>query len=87
MTRTTLIEFPCDFPVKIIGTNCDNFLAEIKQITIKHFPDFKDDSLTHKISEKSNYLAATVTVYAVNQSMLDAFYQDLTKLPNVKMVL
>lgn len=87
MTKKTIIEFPCDFPVKIIGVNSDIFLEEIKKIVNYHFPDFNHEQLTHKLSEKNSYLAITVTVCAVNQEMLDAFYQDLTKHPDVKMVL
>jgi putative lipoic acid-binding regulatory protein len=87
MTKTTLMEFPCLFPVKIIGTNSQLFLDDVKKITIKHFPKFNAGDLTHKMSQKSNYLAITVTVFAENQAMLDALYQDLTKLPDIKMVL
>lgn len=87
MTKTTLMEFPCHFPVKIIGTNSQLFLDKVKKITIKHFPNFNTEDLTHKVSQKSNYLAITVTVFAENQAMLDALYQALTKLPDIKMVL
>lgn len=87
MTKTTLMEFPCHFPVKIIGTYSPFFLDEIKKIAVNHFPDFKDENLTHKMSQKGNYFALTATVFAQNQADLDAFYQELTKHPDVKMVL
>lgn len=86
MTKASLIEFPCHFPVKIIGINSSAFLEEIKLIVMNHFPTF-NDALTHKLSQKSNFLAITVTVYAENQEMLDAFYRDISKHPDVKMVL
>lgn len=87
MTRTTLIEFPCYFPIKIIGNNSSVFLEEIRQITVTHFPNVEEDALTHKTSKDSNYLAITVTVFAENQDMLDAFYRAITQHPEVKMVL
>ena len=87
MTKSTLMEFPCHFPIKIIGTNSQVLLEEIKEITIKHFVGFEDKHLTHKVSQKNNYLAITITVFAENQEMLDALYQELTKHPDVKMVL
>lgn len=87
MTQSTLIEFPCNFPVKIIGTNSDTFLNGIKAIIAKHFPDFNYDNLTQKQSEKNNYLAITANVPVDSQEMLDSFYRDLTKNPEVKMVL
>lgn len=85
--KETLIEFPCDFPIKIIGVYSDSFLSEIKAIVIQHFPDFKDQHLSNKMSGKNNYLAITAVVNALNQPMLDAFYQAITQHPAVKMVL
>ncbi|KTD41202.1 HP0495 family protein [Legionella parisiensis] len=87
MTKTTLIEFPCYFPIKIIGNNSSVFLEEIRQIAVTHFPHIKEDALTHKMSKDSNYLAITVTVFAENQEILDAFYRAITQHPEVKMVL
>lgn len=87
MTNPSLIEFPCSFPVKIIGVSAPGFVDAIKQTTLNHFPKFTESDLTQKPSEKNNYLAVTVQVFAENQAMLDAFYQDITKLPGVKMVL
>ncbi|PJD96371.1 MAG: hypothetical protein CK426_04995 [Legionella sp.] len=87
MSKTTLIEFPCLFPIKIIGINSDSFIKEISQITMQHFPNFCEDDLIQKISQKSSYLALTVTVFAENQEMLDAYYQEITQNAQVKMVL
>lgn len=87
MPKATLIEFPCHFPVKIIGSNSAVFLEEIKLITTKHFPNFVSKDLTHKLSQKNNFLAITVTVFAENQEILDAFYREITKHPDIKMVL
>lgn len=87
MTKESLIEFPCLFPVKIIGSHSPTFIEEIKEITSRHFPDFEDKNLAHKPSTQNNYLAITVTVLAQNQALLDAFYQEITKHPQVKMVL
>lgn len=87
MTKQTLIEFPCYFPIKIIGNNSSVFIEEIRQITVTHFPNMNEDALTHKLSKDSNYLAITVTVFAENQDILDAFYREITQHPEVKMVL
>lgn len=87
MTKTTLMEFPCHFPIKIMGINSPTFLEEIREITLKHFPDIQPEQFTHKLSQGSNYLAITATVYATSQELLDAFYQEITKHPEIKMVL
>lgn len=87
MTKESLIEFPCNFPIKIVGDNSDVFIEEIKNIVLSHFPDFSDESMTHKPSAQNNYLAITVTVLALNKDMLDAFYTEVSSHPLVKMVL
>ena len=87
MTKTTLIEFPCHFPIKIMGIYSPTFIEEITAITLKHFPDTTQDKITHKPSTDSNYLAITVTVYAENQELLDNFYREITQHPSIKMVL
>lgn len=87
MTNTTLMEFPCKFAVKVIGSHSSSFINDVKQITLKHFPNFQDSDLVQKESGKSNYLALTVSVMAQSQPMLDDYYRDLTKISDVKMVL
>lgn len=83
----SLIEFPCYFPIKIIGYNSTTFMQNITEITLRHFPNFDQEQMTQKPSQGDNYLALTVTVYALNKEMLDNFYRELTQHPEVKMVL
>ena len=85
--ETTLIEFPCDFSVKIMGKNSATFLDDIRDVALKHFPSIEQEKITFNLSESSNYIAITVTVFAENKKMLDAFYEDLVKHPDIQMVL
>jgi uncharacterized protein len=86
-TKTTLIEYPCHFPVKIIGSNTTVFLEEIRLIVMRHFPKTKTAAIVHKPSKENTYLSITATVYAENQEIIDALYIELTSHPDVKMVL
>ena len=91
MTKKTdnpsLMEFPCDFIIKIIGTNTATFSTDVAQISRKHFPNLTDDSLRSQSSKESKYVAISVTVHALNQASLDALYLELTQHPDIKMVL
>ena len=88
MTNTqSLMEFPCDFLVKIIGINSAVFATDVVNIIRKHFPDTSDHSIQSQKSQNSNYLSISVTVHALNQTTLDAFYLELTQHPDIKMVL
>ena len=85
--KTTLIDFPCHFPIKIIGTNSTQFIEEIKSITLKHFPDFNESNIVSKASKHTNYLSLSASVYALDQAMLDAYYKEVCAHPMVRMVL
>lgn len=85
--QTKLLQFPCDFPIKIIGLNTANFISDIISIARKHYPDIDTGILKHNASDKGNYTAITLTVRALDQNSLDALYQDINRHPNIKMVL
>ena len=85
--KTTLIDFPCDFPLKIIGSHTHNFIEEITSIVLKHYPLTPEENISTKTSEKGNYISMTVIVFTENQMTLDALYYELTSHPHIKMVL
>ena len=87
MSQTTLLEFPCDFPLKIMGANTADFAQTIAVIVATHAPDFDPAAMEMRPSKASNYLALTCTVRAVSQAQLDALYRELTAHPMVKVVL
>jgi len=85
--NSSLMEFPCDFPIKIIGKNSAAFAIDVANIVRKHFPATPDSSIRSKPSHQASYLAITATVHALNQASLDALYMELTQHPDIKMVL
>lgn len=87
MQRETLIEFPCDFPLKIMGATDAGFAQAIVEAVLKHAPEFDPASVEMRPSKAGNYLSLTCTVRAVSQAQLDALYRELTSHPMVKVVL
>ncbi|MDR1424817.1 MAG: DUF493 family protein [Azoarcus sp.] len=85
--RTTLLEFPCDFPVKIMGARLDDFAQTIVDIVLRHAPDFDPATLEMRTSAKGNYLSLTCTVRARSQEQIDNLYRELTVHPLVNIVL
>lgn len=84
---TTLINFPCDFPLKIIGSNSMDIIPSITAIILKHYPETPSSKIIHTESAKNNYIAITATIHAYDQITLDALYLELTQFPGIKMVL
>ena len=87
MADETLLEFPCDFPLKIMGATRDGFAQAIVEVVIKHEPGFDAASVEMRPSKAGNYLSLTCTVRATSKPQLDALYMELTSHPWVKIVL
>ena len=85
--KDSLIEFPCDFPIKVMGARCDEFAQAILAVVMQHAPDFDGGSMEMRPSSKGNYLSLTCTVRATSQAQLDDLYRALSSHPLVKVVL
>jgi uncharacterized protein len=83
----TLLEFPCDFPLKIMGATRDDFAQAIVAVVLKHAPDFDPAGVTMRPSKAGNYLSLTCTIRATSKAQLDALYRELSSHPLVKVVL
>ena len=82
-----MIEFPCQFPIKIMFKNQPNTGDELLAIVRRHHPELLDTAIQQQTSQNGNYCSITATVEAKNQEALDALYLELTQHPNIKMVL
>lgn len=87
MADDTLIEFPCDFPLKVMGKAEEDFAQAIVAVVLRHAPDFDAASVEMRPSKAGNYLSLTCTVRATSKAQLDALYRELTSHPMVKIVL
>lgn len=83
----TLLEFPCDFPIKVMGAARDDFAQAVVAVVRAHAPDFDAATVELRASGKGNYLAVTCTVRATSREQLDDLYRDLSSHPYVKIVL
>ena len=83
----SLIEFPCDFPLKVMGL-ADNALAQaVLEVVLRHDPDFDGATMEMRASSGGKYVSLTCTVMATSKPQLDALYMELTSHPLVKVVL
>ena len=85
--QKSLVEFPCSFPIKIMGEKHPEFSDSILEAVREHAPDADKASLVERHSSKGNYTGLTLTVNVENQEQLDNIYRALTSHPKVKVVL
>lgn len=83
----SLIEYPCRFPIKIMGAKVDGFVAAIASIATRFDPGFDEGTIELRDSRGGNYLGITITINATSREQLDELYRTLSTHPMVKVVL
>jgi len=83
----TLLVFPTDFPIKIMGEHREEFTPTMVGLVQRHAPDFLAETVEIRASSRGNYLSVTCVVRATSKAQLDAIYRDITAHPWVKMAL
>jgi putative lipoic acid-binding regulatory protein len=85
--KDTLIDFPCDFPIKVFGVAQHGFAQAVAEAVQIHAPDFDAASIEMRASSGAKYLSLTCTVRVTSKEQLDDVYRTLSGHPMVKMVL
>lgn len=83
----SLIKYPCDFPLKIMGRRDDGFAQAIMDVVRQFDPAFDGATMEMRPSSAGNYISLTCTITATSRAQLDALYMALTSHPMVKIVL
>ena len=83
----SLIAYPTNFPVKVMGRTQPGFAQAILDVVKKHAPDFDEAAVGMRPSREGKYLSLTFEIRATSREQLDALYQDLSDHPMVNMAL
>jgi putative lipoic acid-binding regulatory protein len=84
----SLIEYPSDFPIKVMGANTEEFVTAMVALTVQHDPGFDAATrLARRPSSSGNYLGLTLTVRATSREQLDNLYRAFSSHPLVKYAL
>jgi putative lipoic acid-binding regulatory protein len=87
MSEDSLIEYPSDFPIKVMGKYSDDFARNIIDIVLRHAPDYAPETVELRASSGGSYQSVTCTIRAVSREQLDNLYRELSGHPAVKVVL
>lgn len=83
----SLIEYPCKFPIKVMGTKVEGLVHAITSIAQQFDTAFDASTVELRESKGGKYLGVTVTVNATSREQLDELYRTLSTHPMVKVVL
>ena len=83
----SLIEYPSQFPIKVMGAHVEGFVEAITHVARQFDPGFDASTIEQRPSKGGNYLGLTITITATSREQLDELYRTLTTHPMVKVVL
>ncbi len=87
MTEESVIEFPCDFPIKMMGRDTPEFRATARLLVENHVGAVAENAIQVNLSGKGNFVSVTITVIATSQQQLDDIYRDVSAHDDVLMAL
>ena len=85
--KDSLIEYPSLFPIKVMGSNVEGFVAAITALAQQFDPQFDASTVELRASSGGKYLGVTITITATSRAQLDGLYRALSSHPMVKVVL
>jgi putative lipoic acid-binding regulatory protein len=83
----SLIEYPSQFPIKVMGARVEGFVEAVVKVAQHFDPGFDAATVEQRPSKAGNYLGLTITVTATSREQLDELYRTLSTHPMVKVVL
>ncbi|MFL2546142.1 MAG: YbeD family protein [Candidatus Rariloculaceae bacterium] len=86
MQEDSLLQFPCDLPIKVFGRNVAGFRESVVQIVNSHCSALTDQ-IREQLSRDSGYTSLTITIQADSREQVDALYQELCESDDIMMVL
>jgi putative lipoic acid-binding regulatory protein len=85
--KDSLIDYPCDFPIKVMGLKVEGYIDAMSYVVRQFDPDWTEDRLETRESAGGKYLSLTFTVRATSREQLDELYRTLSSHPMAKVVL
>ncbi len=85
--QDSLIDYPCQFPIKVMGNKVEGFVHAMTQIAEQFDPSFDASKIELRDSKKGNYLGITLVITATSREQLDELYRTLSTHPMVKLAL
>ena len=87
MSDESVMEFPCEFPIKMMGRDTPEFRQAMRAIVEQHVGDVADDRVQSTLSRNGSFVSVTITITAISQQQLDNIYREISARDDVLMAL
>jgi uncharacterized protein len=75
--QPSLLQYPTDYPIKVVGRPSDEFRVRVHAIMLKHAPSLDTDRVSERLSENGNFLSISYVIVAESSEQVVALVQDL----------
>lgn len=87
MADETRLNFPCDYPIKVVGDVRADFHEEVCQVVARHDPTMTSERISQKTSRKGNFVSISFMLLAESEQQLSDLFDDLKQIESVRLVL
>ena len=87
MVSKSVLEFPTEYPVKIIGRPSDEFRARIHAVVLRHAPGLESERVSERLSGNGNFLSISYQLLAQSREQIEALIEELKACDGVMMLL
>ena len=87
MVNESLLNFPTDYPIKVIGRPSDEFRARVHATVLRHVPLLDAERISERLSGSGNFLSISYTILAESREQIEALAADLKACEGVMMLI
>ncbi len=81
------LEYPCAYPIKVVGEHSDDFASVIIAIVQQHDPLVQPEQVRSRASSQGRYVSLHITILARSPEHISALHADLRASGRVQIVL
>ena len=87
MVNESLLNFPTDYPIKVIGRPSDEFRARVHATVLRHVPLLDAERISERLSASGNFLSISYTILAESREQVEALAADLKACEGVMLLI
>ena len=87
MSDESVMIFPCEFPIKMMGRDTPEFRVVARHLVENHVGPIAEEAIIMSLSGSGNFVSVTVTITATSQQQLDDIYRDVSGHDDILMAL
>jgi putative lipoic acid-binding regulatory protein len=86
-SEATTLEFPTDYPLKVVGRPGEEFRARVHAMVLRHVPRIEAERVSERLSANGNFLSISYQLPAESRAQVEALVADLKNCDGVLLLL